>query len=193
MKTYLSDFIETSRSAVRYWWLFPILGLALFVMGIVVFFYPAESYLSLAIFFGALMLFAGIFEVVLSIGNRDFITGRGWMLAGGMLQVLLGMILMFNPVFSATTLPLFLGFWLLFRGFLTVGWGGDMSALHLPGVGWTVTSGILLILLALMVLLQPLTFGTRMVVAWMGVSLLFAGMTAILFGFQLRSVHRHIK
>ena len=78
-----SSLIENSKRAVRYWWLLLIIGIALFVVGILIFVYPTQSYLGMSLVFGWLMLFSGILEVVLSSANKHFITGRGWMMAGG--------------------------------------------------------------------------------------------------------------
>ena len=139
-----SSLIENSKRAVRYWWLLLIIGIALFVVGILIFVYPTQSYLGMSLVFGWLMLFSGILEVVLSSANKHFITGRGWMLAGGIIEIILGIILIFNVALSAATLPIFLGFWLMLRGFSAIGLGGDMNAMEIPGSGWTVFSGILL-------------------------------------------------
>ena len=78
-----SSLIENSKQAVRYWWLLLIIGIALFAVGVLIFVYPAQSYLGMSLVFGWLMLISGILEVVLSSVNKHFITGRGWMLAGG--------------------------------------------------------------------------------------------------------------
>ena len=82
-----STLIENSKRAVRYWWLLLIIGIALFVVGILVFVYPTQSYLGMSLLFGWLMLISGILEVVLSSVNKHFITGRGWMLAGGIIEI----------------------------------------------------------------------------------------------------------
>lgn len=184
-----SSLIENSKRAVRYWWLLLIVGIALFVVGILVFVYPAQSYLGMAVVFGWLMLVTGILEVVLSAANRHFITGRGWMLAGGIIQIILGIILIFNVALSAATLPIFLGFWLMLRGFSAIGLGGDMNAMEIAGSGWTVFTGILLLLCSLWILFQPLVFGTVAVIAWVGISLLFAGVAAFSLSLQLRQAH----
>ena len=102
-----STLIENSKRAVRYWWLLLIIGIALFVVGILVFVYPTQSYLGMSLLFGWLMLISGILEVVLSSVNKHFITGRGWMLAGGIIEIVLGIILIFNVALSAATLPIF--------------------------------------------------------------------------------------
>lgn len=185
-----SSLIENSKRAVRYWWLMLIIGIALFVVGILVFVYPAQSYLGMAVVFGWLMLLSGILEVVLASVNRHFVTGRGWMLAGGIIEIVLGIILIFNVALSAATLPIFLGFWLMLRGFSAIGLGGDMSAMQIAGSGWTIFTGILLVLCSLWILFQPLVFGTTAVVVWVGISLLFAGAAASSLAFQLQRAHR---
>lgn len=185
--TYL---IERSTQAVRYWWLMLLIGLALLALGVLVFVYPAQSYAGMAVIFGWVILASGVLEVVLSASNDHFLTGRGWMLAGGVIQIILGLILVFNVALSAVTLPIVLGFWLLFRGFNTIGLGGDMRALGVAGSGWTICGGVLLLLCALWMLFQPLVFGTAFVVVWLGVGLLFAGVSAVALSFQLRTSHR---
>ena len=140
--------------------------------------------------FGWVILLTGILEVLLSTANRHFITGRGWMLAGGIIEIVLGVILILNVGLSAATLPLFLGFWLMMRGFSTIGLGGDMRALGITGAGWTILTGILLVICSLGVLLQPTAVGTTAVVVWVGVTLLFAGMAAGSLALQFRNAHR---
>ena len=186
----LTSWIESSKQAVRYWWLLLLVGIVLFLAGLLTFAFPAKSYLGLSMLFGWVILFSGILETVLSTSNSHYITGRGWMIAGGIIQIVLGVILILNIGLSAATLPLFLGFWLMMRGFSTIGLGSDMRALGVSGSGWTIATGILLLLCSLGVLFQPLAFGTTAVIAWVGVTLLFAGVAAGTLSLQLRSAHR---
>lgn len=112
-----STLIENSKRAVRYWWLLLIIGIALFVVGILVFVYPTQSYLGMSLLFGWLMLISGILEVVLSSVNKHFITGRGWMLAGGILLLLCSLWILFQPlVFGTTAVIVWVGISLLFAG-----------------------------------------------------------------------------
>lgn len=185
----LSTLIEQSKQAVRHWWLLLVVGIALLAVGILVFIYPARSYLDLSVLFGWLILFSGVMEVVLAARSRHFVTGRGWMLAGGIIEIILGAILIFNVALSAVTLPIFLGFWLLMRSFSTIGLASDMHVLGIRGSGWTVLTGVLLLICSLWMLLQPLAFGTTAVVVWVGLSLLFAGISTVSLSLQLRSAH----
>ncbi len=186
----ISLLIERSKQAVRYWWLMLLVGILLLALGILVFVYPAQSYVGLAVIFGWAILAAGILEVVLSATNDHFVTGRGWMLAGGIIQIILGLILIFNVALSAAMLPIVLGFWLLMRAFATIGLGGDMRAIGVSGAGWTIASGILLTICALWMLFRPLVFGTTVVVVWVGIALLIAGIAAISLSLQLHASHR---
>lgn len=185
----ISSLIEQSKQAVRHWWLLLVVGIALLAVGILVFIYPARSYLDLSVLFGWLILFSGVMEVVLAARSRHFVTGRGWMLAGGIIEIILGAILVFNVALSAVTLPIFLGFWLLMRSFSTIGLASDMHVLGIRGSGWTVLTGVLLLICSLWMLLQPLAFGTTAVVVWVGLSLLFAGISTVSLSLQLRSAH----
>ena len=193
MENSFAALIENSKQAVKDWWLLLLTGIALLVIGIVVFAFPAQSYIGMSLMFGWLILLSGIFQVILSTANKHYITGRGWMLAGGIIEIVLGAILVWNVALSAATLPIFLGFWLMFRGFSAIGLGGDMSSMNVPGSAWTIISGILLLLCSLWVLIQPLVFGTTMVVVWVGISLLFAGIAAISLAMQLKSAHKHLQ
>ena len=186
----LSFLVENSKRAIRHWWLLLLVGVLLLAVGVAIFFYPQQSYLGLAVLFGWLIFFSGVFETALAATSRHFITGRGWMLAGGVIEIILGLILISNVAISEVALPIILGFWLLMRSFSTIGLGGDMTTLGIHGAGWTIFTGILLLLCSLSILLQPLVFGSTAVLVWVGVSLLFVGAGACSMAFQLRHAHR---
>ena len=183
--------LENSKRAIRYWWLYGIVGLLLVAAGILTFAYPARSYMSLAVIFGWFILCSGILEIVLSATDKGFVTGRGWMIAAGIIEAVLGIILIFNVVLSAEVLPLFLGFWLMFRAFWAIGFGSDMWSLEVRGSGWTIFFGVLLLLCSMWIVFRPLVFGVPAVITWVGISLLLAGAGAMSFAWQLRGVHRY--
>lgn len=189
MKNTFSELIENSKQTIRYWWLLLAAGIVLLAMGVITFVYPQQSYMGMAILFGWLMLLTGMLQVAVASTSSHFVTGRGWMLAGGIIEIALGIILVFNIALSAASLPIFLGFWLMFRGFSAIGLGGDLSAMGVRGSGWTTASGILLLLCSLWILFQPLVFGTTAVIVWVGISLLLAGVAACSLSLQLRQAH----
>lgn len=189
----LHALLESSKQAIRYWWLLLAVGLLLLAVGILIFLFPARSYLELSMLLGWVILLAGILEVVLSATNRHFITGRGWMLAGGIIEMILGLVLIFNVALAATMLPLLLGFWLLMRAFSTIGLGNDMRTLEISGAGWTILMGILLLICSLWILFQPVGVGTSAVIVWVGITMLFAGAAACTLAMQLRRAHHRLE
>ena len=115
---------------------------------------------------------------------------RYWwlLLIVGIALFAVGVLTFVYPAQSYLGMSLIFG-WLM-RGFSSIGLGGDMSALEIPGAGWTVFTGVLLLLCSLWILFQPLVFGTAAVIVWVGITLLFAGVAACSLALQLRNAHR---
>lgn len=183
--------LQRSRTAVKNWWLLLLLGIALFVIGIVIFAHPGVSYVAMSMTFAVLILAAGAINIALAASNTNPAIGRGWLWAGGIIELLIGLVLIFHPAISAATLPVFLGFWLMFRSFGLLGSGSDLMSMRVPGGGWTIFVGILLLICSVMILAQPLLFGIEAVVIWVGISFLMAGISTGVFSFELRNLHKH--
>lgn len=183
--------LERSRRAVKNWWLLLLLGIAVFVVGIFIFTYPGVSYVAMAVTFAVLILVSGAIHIAVAASNRNPAIGRGWLLAGGIVELLIGLLLICHPAISAATLPVFLGFWLMFRSFGTIGSGSDLMSMKVPGGGWTVFVGVLLLICSVLILAQPLLFGIEAVVIWVGVSFLVAGISTAVFAFELKNLHKH--
>lgn len=175
--------MDQFRGLTRYWWALLILGVAIFVVGILIFVYPGESYIGMAALFAVLMLASGIIELVIAFTEK-YMVGRGWTAVLGALEVILGIILIASPGITAAVLPIVLGLWLLFRGISMIALASEMNHFRIQGMGWTIALGILLILCSLLILFQPL-FGFAAVVIWVGVAFLVAGVSITVFAFQL--------
>ncbi len=93
----MTSLLKEVKQTVKNWWLFAILGILLIIGGIYVITVPVESYVTLSIFFSVMIFVNGIFDVVFSISNSKIINGWGWYLAGGILEILLGIVLMNYP------------------------------------------------------------------------------------------------
>ena len=96
-----------------------LLGIIFFIVGSVVFFEPGGTYLALSVLFGIVVILSGAFELYLGT-KAPTGSGKGWYIAGGVVEILLGILLLCTPSMLFTILPFVLGFWLLFRGFMAV-------------------------------------------------------------------------
>ena len=191
MKDLFMRKMESTGRAVRNWWLLLLLGIAVFITGIFIFTYPGASYVALALTFAVLILVAGVVNIALAATNSNAAVGRGWLLAGGITELLIGLMLMIYPSVSAATLPFFLAFWLMFRSLGLIGTGSDLMSLKVPGGLWTIIVGSLLLLCSVLILVHPVLFGVEAVVIWVGISFLMAGISLSVLAFELKSLHKH--
>lgn len=186
MTTVLKEMKNLKRT-VKYWWLFPVLGVFLIIGGIWVMVTPVESYVTLAILFSAMVFVNGIFDIIVSISNRDVLKGWGWHLTGGVLEVLMGIVLMAHPGLTMDILPLMLGFWLMFGSVSTISAAFDLRSYRIKGWGWILVLGILLMISSFIILLNPI-FGSRVIVFMTSFAIISYGVAYIAFGMKLKNV-----
>lgn len=187
----MANLMTEFKGLTRYWWVMLILGIAICIAGILVFAYPGESYVGLSALFAVLMLVSGIERLVIAFTEK-YLSGRSWTAMLGCLEVILGIMLMANPGVTAIMLPIILSIWLLSRGIGLIGIASEMNRFKIPGMGWTIVLGILLTLCALLMLFRPL-FGAEVIIAWIGIAFLVAGISLVIFAFQLFNIRNKIK
>lgn len=179
--------VREVKRTVKNWWLFTILGVLLTAGGIYVAAQPAASYVTLAIFFSALVFVNGIFDLVFSISNRKVLKGWGWYLAGGILEVLAGIGMMIYPQISLAILPFVLGFWLMFGGISTIASSVELRNYRVKGWGWMLALGILLSIVSFIIIANPV-IGAGAVVGFTSVAIIAYGISYIVFSFQLKRI-----
>ena len=154
-----------------------LLGIIFFIVGIVGFFEPGGTYLALSVLFGIVVILSGAFELYLGT-KAPTGSGMGWYIAGGVIEILLGILLLCTPS-------------MLFTGFMAVGVASEMMGVGIKGAGWTMTLGILVIISAFLVLFNPI-IGVGVVVFWVGLSLLLAGVDLIAHAVTLRRLRKEL-
>ena len=103
-------------------WLLLISGLAVIVMGIVMFFTPLASFIGLTIFFGAIMLFSGIMEIV-GFFSKEKDDRSSMALGGGILSALFGAWMLFGSVILDDTtevIPFMFATWVMAVGVMRI-------------------------------------------------------------------------
>ena len=183
--------VKVSR-AVRHWWLYMLCGILCVAAGIAVFIFPMESYMTMGLLFGILMLLVGTTQLVVASSSGNYLTMRGYVIVGGILDVILGVFLCVNPYVSMGLMPVLLGIWMLYHSFIIMAFGGDLETFRIDGSGWTVAGGALLMLLSIFVLVNPMSAGVATVVVLAGVGLILFGMLLCALSFKLKNIHRAI-
>ena len=72
-------------------------GILCFALGIAVFVFPLQSYVTLSILAGVLMLVVGAAQLIIASTSGNYLAMRGYMLIGGVVDLLLGLLLCVYP------------------------------------------------------------------------------------------------
>ena len=111
---------------------------------------------------------------------------KGYVIIGGMLDLILGIFLCVYPGITLMLLPVMMGFWMMYNSFMFFSFADDLGTMKVPGGGLITTGAILLLLLSVLVLLNPLGAGIATVVV-------LAGSGLVVFGFMLCSLSVKLK
>ena len=193
MKRHFENLTERAGRTVKYWWLMMLAGILCFAAGIAVFAFPLESYVVLSLLAGILMLFVGAAQLIVASTSSNYLTMRGYVLVGGVIDLLLGFLLCIYPALTMTFLPVMLGIWMMYHSFMIIAFGGDLETFRVKGSGWTVLGGILLLILSLVVLINPFSAGIATVVVLSGVGLLVLAFLLCWMSVILRDVHKNFE
>lgn len=188
----METFIDKIDYAVKNWWISLLLGLLYIGVAICLMFAPLSSYIALSAIFSIAILISGIFEIIFSLSNRKGISSWGWYLAGGIIDVILGIYLVVFPLLSMEIIPFIVAFWLMFRGFTFTGYSMDLKRYGTREWGWYMAFGILAILCALAIIWQP-GIGAMSIVYMLGFTFLIIGFFRVMLSFELKGIHKKNK
>ena len=148
---------------------------------------PVEAFVGLAGFFSALIFISGLFTVFFAFTNKEDIDNFGLYLAGGVLDIIMGFILLKYPDLTIVLFSLFVGFWLLFRGIGTISIAFKIKKEEDSNWGWILFFGILTTLFALLAIINPV-IGASYLVYTLALALLFLGIANIYLALRLKKV-----
>ena len=112
-------FFLTHPKTNHRWWVF-VEGIAGILAAIVVFTWPGMTAVFLLYFIAFWALITGVFEIIYAIGQWKTLPGKGWILTGGILSIVVGCILLSNPVAGALALMWVIAFYLVLFGIMLI-------------------------------------------------------------------------
>src|SRR5215470_10967686 len=136
------------RSLAQDWWLLLLRGIAAIIFGMLAFFWPGITLLSLTFLWGAYAFADGILALGAAIPSRDAAatSKRWWLAAAGIVSVLAGFIAFFWPGVTALVLLMFIASWAIIIGVLQI-WGAIELRKEVQGEWLFALSGVLWIAL----------------------------------------------
>lgn len=188
----MSNIISKVTGTVKNWWVFLIMGVLLLISAYWMFTTPVESFVGLASLFSALIFVSGLFSVFFALTNKEDIDNFGLYLAGGVLDVIIGFILLKYPGLTIVLFSMFIGFWLLFRGFNMISVSFKIKSAGDENWGWILFFGILIVIFAMMSIINPL-IGASYLVYTLAFTLLLFGFANIALSLRLRRLKSTVK
>jgi uncharacterized membrane protein HdeD (DUF308 family) len=157
------------------------LGVAMIGLGGVALGAVATTTLVTTFFLGSLVLGAGMLQLFQSFYSRRW-SGFFLHLVTSVLYVVVGFMMMINPVGGALSFTLLLTAFFLMSGLFRI---TAALTLRFPRSGWTLTSGCVALVLAFMVFAQWPASGVWLIGTLVGVDLICAGWAVVLFAWAL--------
>jgi uncharacterized membrane protein HdeD (DUF308 family) len=111
------EMVSGGRGGVSRGWSI-VIGLLLFVGGIVVIAYPEYTFAVIAVIWGITMIVGGIGRFVASLMLRDY--GWGWRLTFGVIEAIIGVLVIAWPDVTAYVLLLLIGVYAIIAGIVQI-------------------------------------------------------------------------
>lgn len=105
----------TTEDRKTYWWIPLFSGLFLLLFGIWFLVAPIDSFQTLTVIFGIVILLSGILEIYFILKEKGFATEFLSYIWGGVLSAVLGVLLIANPKTILIVISILIGFWLIYK------------------------------------------------------------------------------
>jgi uncharacterized membrane protein HdeD (DUF308 family) len=165
----------------RHWWAFLIYGLIFILTGIYLVAAPAAGFAALGFLFGLVILLYGIAELIRVVQDTDSFN-RGFHLILGIVDLILGILLITHIAASETIMRIIVGIWFLFRG---------ISMLSFSGFGrrsWLMVFGGIIVIIAGALILFNAAFGAITIILWTAFAFIITGIMNLALAFRLRQL-----
>ncbi len=174
---------ESIGEARKHWGWYLVLGIALIVIGLYCIYAEGMATAASVVVLGVILFVAGIFQIVGAFMTR----GAGHvilMLLVGVLDIIIGLMLMEHPALGALTITLFIAALLVFGGvfrFVSALW------LQVPQYGWIALSGVVSIVLGILLWAQWPFSAVWFIGYAVGLSFIFEGIAFSSLALRLKS------
>src|SRR5260221_14754821 len=165
----------------RYWWALALRGVFAVLFGLLAFFMPKITLITLVLLFGAYVLLDGMFDIVAAIRSPS----HHWALVlEGIVGIVAGILTLVWPGITAMVLLYLIAFWAIFTVVLEIVAGIRLRE-TLIGEVWLILMGVLSLIFGLFILIFP-GAGALAVVFWIGAYAFVFGIMLIALAFRLR-------
>ena len=164
----------------RHWWVFIVRGILFVALGIYMICEPAGSFAALGFLFGLILFLAGVAELLRVVRERTQ-KERSWHLMLGIIDIILGLVLMIHVGTSMAIIRIILGLFFIFRGIsLFSYWRHSRKS-------WLVLAGAILVFVFGLLVLFDATFGDMTIILWTAIAFIITGIFNVMLGYSLKT------
>jgi len=137
-----NNLINTAHETVRNWWISLVIGILSLILGVIFIFQPVDVLFTLVTLFVIGFFIIGLCEIIFAITNRNFINGWELTLAVGILDILVGILLLSIPAATPVIVFYLIGSWIMFQSIWAIEMTFDIRKRSLKGSRWEVLLGL---------------------------------------------------
>ena len=171
--------ISPSPCCVGIWHM--LAGILMVILGTYVWFNPFVSLLALSLYIGIALMIIGAGYVGSSISIES-----GWFMFVGLIDIIVGIILVSNLGVSAATLPIIFALWCIAVGSAQLVSSYHLSKNKMPW-GWSLSLGLLGIVFGFLILQYP-ELGTITISTLLGLYIIMYGIVEIIEYFYFKNI-----
>ena len=171
------------------WWLLLLRGVAAIAFGVLAFFWPGLTLITLTVLWGAYALVDGVIAIWAAFNASGGDAGpRWWLGLSGVAGILAGVVTLYYTGETTLVLLMFIAVWAIIIGALQI-WGAIALRKVLQHEWLLILNGVLSIAFGVVLLAQPGTGALALAwtIAWYAI---FFGCLYVAFAFKLRQYKR---
>ncbi|MCP3733273.1 DUF308 domain-containing protein [Sphingomonas sp. RP10(2022)] len=168
-----TDPLAPSSAGAGWGWILAY-GVVSVVLGVLAFLNPFAATYAATLVIGGFFIVAGLVSIAAGFAGKGS-ESRGYAIGFGLLSLVIGLLMAFNPVTGAISLTLMVAVWLGIRGALEIGLGARFRR----GRGLMIALGVVNILLAIYVLATLPWSALTLPGFILGISFVFGGVAAV--------------
>ena len=181
---------QVTRQLASNWWALALRGVLSILVGVLALTKPGATLAALVLLIGAWMFVDGVFAIMAALRGMRRGDRWGWMLVEGILGIVAGIIVFRTPATGAIVLLWLVAFWAITHGIAEIAAGIKLRKI-IDNEWLLIIAGVLSLALGIYVLMRP-GVGLLLLVTWVGVYALFAGILMLMLSLKIRKwSHEH--
>jgi uncharacterized membrane protein HdeD (DUF308 family) len=177
------------KRSSTYWWTPMLFGVIFIITGIWILSSPVESFEQITRLIGVIILLSGATQVFLVVAHRKAYSRQGFQAFGGIIDLVIGLILILNPELLLRIITLFVGIWLAVSGISLLVRAVEARKAKLIRWKWELGLGIFFLLLAGLFFWHPMFIGITIAI-WTALAFIILGVFRIALTLRLRRQSR---